>query len=225
MLMFSEKRALSGNLKEAAKDFRYLLNRGYPRKTTLELVGNRHRLNFEDRDLLHRGVFSSADSQARRKRRISLKAIRGEDLAVDGHNVLITIEAGICGRPLILGDDGYVRDISRLSGSFKKTKKTEEALRFIVSALKEANPRQTLFLLDAPMSMSGRLAGEIRELLKRENLFGDAIAVKVPESILIGYSGIVATSDTGIIDRSNKVLDLAGYIIMKRIGRKLQKIN
>jgi hypothetical protein len=133
---------------------------------------------------------------------------------------LITIEAGLSGRPLVLGDDGYVRDISGLSGSFKKTKRTEEAIQSIITVLKKWKPRKTLFLLDAPISMSGRLAEEIRDRLKRDNLLGDAMAVKVPEKILIGFPGIVATSDTDIIDRSKKVLDLAGYVITKRIGIK-----
>jgi len=208
------------HLQNAAQDFRYLLNRRYPRKAALELVGNRYGLTFDERHLLHRGVFSSKDSQARRKKRIYIKEIRNKDLAIDGHNVLITIEAGLSGRPLVLGDDGYFRDISGLSGSFKKTKRTEEAVQFIIRTLKEWKPRQTLFLLDAPISMSGRLAEEIRDRLKRENLLGDAMAVKVPEKILIGFPGIVATSDTDIIDGSKKVLDLAGYVITKRIGIK-----
>lgn len=208
------------HLQNASEDFRYLLNRRYPRKAALELVGNRYGLTFDERHLLHRGVFSSKDSQARRKKKISIQGVRNKDLAIDGHNVLITIEAGLSGRPLVLGDDGYVRDISGLSGSFKKTKRTEEAIQSIITVLKKWKPRQTLFLLDAPISMSGRLAEEIRDRLKRDNLLGDAMAVKVPEKILIGFPGIVATSDTDIIDRSKKVLDLAGYVITKRIGIK-----
>ena len=53
-------------------------------------------------------------------------------------------------------------------------------------------------------------------MLKKENLSGDAMAVKVPEKILIGFPGVVATSDTAIIDQSKKVLDLAGYILRKK---------
>jgi hypothetical protein len=64
------------------------------------------------------------------------------------------------------------------------------------------------------------LAEEIRDRLKREYLLGDAMAVKVPEKILIGFPGVIATSDTAIIDQSKKVLDLAAYIITKRIGSK-----
>ena len=208
------------HLQNASEDFRYLLNRRYPRKATLELVGNRYRLTFDEHHLLHRGIFSNSDSKSRKKRIVPITGIRNKDLAIDGHNVLITIEAALSGRPLVLADDGFIRDISGLSGSFKKTKRTEEAIQFIINVLKKWKPRQTFFLLDAPISMSGRLAEEIRNRLKRENLLGDAMAVKVPEKILIGFPGIIATSDTDIIDRSKKVLDLAGYVITKRIGLK-----
>lgn len=210
----------SEKLQEPAQDFRYLLNRRYPRKAALELVGNRYGLTFDERHLLHRGIFSNSDSKSRKKRIVPITGIRNKDLAIDGHNVLITIEAALSGRPLVLADDGFIRDISGLSGSFKKTKRTEEAIQFIINVLKKWKPRQTFFLLDAPISMSGRLAEEIRNRLKRENLSGDAMAVKVPEKILIGFPGIIATSDTAIIDRSKKVLDLAGYVITKRIGLK-----
>jgi hypothetical protein len=204
------------DLQKAAKDFRYLLNHSYPRKATLELVGNRYGLTSDERHLLHRGVFSSNDSQSRRKKKISIERIRNKDLAIDGHNVLITIEAGLSGRSLILGDDGFVRDISGLSGNFKKTEITEKAIHLIIGFLMKWSPRKTLFLFDAPMSMSGKLAQEVRSQLKRANLPGDAMAVKVPEKILVGFPGVVATSDTAIIDQSNKVLDLAGYILKKK---------
>jgi hypothetical protein len=207
-------------LQEAAKDFRYLLNRGYPRKAALELVGNRYQLFFDQRHLLHRGVFSNPDSRLRRKKKLSSKEIRNKDLAIDGYNVIITIEAGLSKEPLILGDDGYVRDISGLSGSFKKTETTEKAIQLIFDALKEMKPRKTLFLFDSPISRSGTLAQQVRGLMEKKKLSGDARAIKVPEKTLIGFPGVVATSDTAIIDQSKEVADLAGDIIRKRIGPK-----
>ena len=219
LMNFAKKSAIDSksNLQEPAQDFRYLLTRGYPRKVTLELVGNRYGLTFDERHLLHRGVFSSADSQVRRKKRTSIKEIRDRDLAIDGHNVLITIEAGLSGRPLVLADDGFIRDISGLSGSFTKSKVTEIAIELILNVLKKWKPRKTLFLFDAPISMSGKLAEEIGDRLNQANLPGDAMAIKVPEKILIGFPGIIATSDTAIIDQSEKVLDLAGYILRRHL--------
>jgi len=205
----------SRDLQDAAEDFRYLLNRGYPRKGALELVGNRYCLTYDQRHLLHRGVFSNVDSESRRKKKIRIEGVRNKDLMIDGYNVIITIEAGLSGRPLILADDGFIRDISGLSGRFKKTEKTEKALQLVLGVLKKAKPYQTLFLFDAPISMSGKLAQEVRARLNREDLLGDARAVKVPEKILNGFRGIIATSDTAIIDQSEKVLDLAGDILKK----------
>lgn len=203
------------DLYEAAKDFRYLLNRGFPRKRTLELVGNRYGLTYGERHLLHRGVFSDSDTRLRQEKKISLQKIRNKNLVLDGYNVVITLEAGLSGQPLILGDDGFIRDISGLSGSFKKTKTTEKVIQLIIHAIKKIKPAQSFFLFDAPISKSGRLAWEVKLHLKRENLLGDAKAVKVPEKILIGFPGVIATSDTAIIDRSEMVLDLAGYILKK----------
>jgi hypothetical protein len=214
----------SKEIRRAAEDFRYLLNHGYPRKATLELVGNQYGLTFDERHLLHRGVYSNSDSKARRKRKISIKEVQNKDLAIDGHNVLITIEAGLSRRPLILADDGFIRDISGLSGSFKKTQTTEKAIQHIISSLKKWKPRKTLFLFDAPISMSGELAQEVRNQLKRAHLSGDAMAVKVPEKILVGFSGVVATSDTAIIDGSQNVLDLAGYIIKQHLWKQRRAV-
>ena len=207
----------SEDLQKAAEDFRYLLNRGYPRKAALEMVGNRYQLASDQRHLLHRGVFSDRDAGLRQKKKIPLEKIRGKDLVIDGYNVLITIEAALSGRPLVLGNDGFIRDISGVSGNFRKTEKTETALQLVSNLLKRIKPRQTLFLFDSPISMSGELAQEVRERLKRENLPGDAMAVRVPEKILIGFPGMIATSDTAVIDQSKRVVDLAGDIMRRRI--------
>ena len=181
------------------------------------MVGNRYQLTSDERHLLHRGVFSDRDAGLRQKKKIPLEKIRGKDLVIDGYNVLITIEAALSGRPLVLGNDGFIRDISGVSGNFRKTEKTETALQLVSNLLKRIKPRQTLFLFDSPISMSGELAQEVRERLKRENLPGDAMAVRVPEKILIGFPGMIATSDTAVIDQSKRVVDLAGDIMRRRI--------
>ena len=204
-------------LHEAAIDFRYLLNRVYPRKVSLELVGNHYQLTSDQRHLLHRGVFSEDDARKRLKKKVSLQKISGQELAIDGYNVVITIEAALSGRPLIFGDDGFLRDISGLSGNFRRTRRTEESLQLIFAFLKERKPRRTMFLFDSPISNSGTLAQEVRRYLLEMNIPGDAEAVRVPEDILIGFPGIVATSDTAIIDQSSKIVDLAGFLIRQRV--------
>ena len=207
----------SEGLQEAAIDFHYLLNRDYPRRRCLELIGNRYNLSFDQRHLLHRGVFSDSDATGRRKKKVPLQELRNRKMAIDGHNVLITLEAALTGRPLISSNDGFIRDISGLSGNFKKTQVTDEAIQLILEVLKKAKPSHVLFLFDAPISKSGLLASKVREQLTNDLLPGDALAIRVPERILLGFKGIVATSDTAIIDGSREIFDLAGQIVKTRI--------
>lgn len=202
-------------LKKAAKDLRFLLDRGYPRKASINLVGNRYNLDSNERHLLHRGIFSKKDSISRLKKKITLRDLKGKKIAIDGYNVLITIEAGLSGRALVSGDDGFIRDISGISKNYKMSEKTSDALRLILDVLNKIKPCHTLFLFDSPISRSGKLAWEVKDLLKKEKLPGDALAIRVPEHILIGFQGIVATSDTDIIDKSKRIIDLAGNILRR----------
>jgi hypothetical protein len=87
----------------------------------------------------------------------------------------------------------------------------------IIDLLIAAASAEVLFLLDSPISGSGKLAGRIRGLMAERGLPGDAQAVKVPERVMVGYQGIIATSDTALIDQSKQVFDLAGHLITQHL--------
>ncbi|MDP2800166.1 MAG: DUF434 domain-containing protein [Deltaproteobacteria bacterium] len=206
-------------LKLAAHDFRYLLNRNYPRRTALILVGNRYQLTVAERDLLHRGVFARKDSE-RKNKKIPISALYQTPLAIDGHNVLITLESALKGLPLILADDGFIRDIARAGRGYAPGAFTMEALHLICDTLRRHRPSDIIFLLDSPVSRSGELAAKTRRFLSEYVLKGSVQAVPVPEKILSGFPGAVATSDSAIIEDAAKVFDLAGHIIRYRLGSK-----
>jgi hypothetical protein len=205
------------SLGEGAEDFRYLLGRGYPRKNSLELVGNRYNLKKDERELLHRGIFAPGDAARRRRKLLGLEAIEDADVAVDGYNVLITVEAAICQKPLILADDGLIRDIWGVSSAYKMRDVTFRTIDLITEVFEGHHPKSVVFLFDSPISKSGDLARYVVDRLRRGGLAGEARAVRVPESILIGYPGVVATSDSAIIDRVKDVIDLAGHVIRNRV--------
>ncbi len=202
-------------LRKASQDFRYLLNQRYPRKSALQLVGNRYALVSDERHILHRAVFADEESAARRKKKASAFEIRGVRLGIDGYNVLITIEAGLSGTPIVVADDGFLRDISGLSGRFKATAKTDRAFELLCDLLMEMGPREVLLLLDSPIAKSGELAHKLGRRFKEAGITGEAMAVPVPERILIGFDGIVATSDTAIVDGCERSIDLAAAALKK----------
>lgn len=202
---------------EASEDLRYLLNRDYPKDASLQLVGNRYNLDSDARHLLRRGVFPHARVEERGKKQVSVKDLKGKGLAIDGHNCLITLESALKNKPLLLADDNFIRDISGVSGGYRQSKETHEALALIMDLLATAGPREVLFLLDSPISGSGKLAARIRKMMEEHGIGGDASALKVPEHIMTEYEGIIASSDTAVIDQAEQVFDLAGYLIREKM--------
>ena len=200
-------------LKLAAPDFLYLLDREYPRSASLQLVGNRYNLDRLHREVLHRGVFAREEAEQRRKRLVTLEEVVDRKLLVDGHNVIITTESRFAGRPLIAANDGLIRDVAGISHRYRISSLTHEAVDTLFQVLVPYPPKETHFFLDAPIRQSGELAAILRSALKRWNLTGDAQALKVPEKKLIGGKGIVASSDSAVLDGVKQAIDLAAAVI------------
>jgi hypothetical protein len=197
----------------AAADFFFLQNRSYPRRAALDLVGNRFALTALERHLLHRGVFSLEDALPRRAKRVRGAAWHNELLVVDGHNVQITIESSIEGRPLLKANDGAMRDLAGQSARFRLSETTAMALDMIFRFFHEFPPREVIFLFDAPMNRSGELAAMYRQRLRKAALTGDARAVPVPEREFPRESHVVASSDQAVLNASTAWIDLACRII------------
>ena len=200
-------------LKLAAADFLYLLDQGYPRSASLQLVGNRYNLDRLHREVLHRGVFAREEAKQRRKRLVGPEKVVDRKLLVDGHNVIITTESGLLGRPLIAANDGLIRDVAGISHRYRISSQTHDAIENLLQFLHKYPPKETLFYLDAPIRQSGELAAKIRSELKSWNLPGDAQALKVPEKRLVGAEGIVASSDSVVLDGVKQAYDLAAAVI------------
>lgn len=204
---------------QAAQDFRYLLDRGYPREASLTLVGNRYGLDKRARQILHRGVFAAAVARERRAKLRRLSELPGVPLALDGHNVLITLESAFRGLPVILADDGFFRDTAQLSRAFRFSPESEQALKRLAGFLQAHQPGPVLVLYDAPLSRSGELARRTFEIFAAQGLTAEVRAVPVPEKELLVFPGAVATSDTHLIDARLELVDLAGEIILQETGQ------
>ncbi|MFZ5451346.1 MAG: DUF434 domain-containing protein [Thermodesulfobacteriota bacterium] len=200
-------------IKEAAGDFRYLLARGYPRLAALVLVGNRYQLDHTARQILHRGVFAPEAAQARRAKLRLLQDLAGLPLGMDGHNVLITLECGLRGFPLVAADDGFIRDVGQVSRAFRASPETAQALMLLANYLVEKQAGPVRVFYDAPLSRSGELAQRTRELWTETGLVVTAQAVPVPERELLTIPGPIASSDTALLEAHEVVVDLAGEII------------
>ncbi len=209
-------------LRALAKDLRYLLNRGYHKGPALNFLANRWQLTSLEREILTRAVFTKEEAIRRKKKRCLIKELKGQSLVVDGHNVLITVESALRGLPVFLGDDGFVRDASRLSRKFKKTVQTREALKALREALAKLSLNQVIVYFDAPLSRSGELAAETRKLLGSQR-FGLEVYTVPSADLCLRKAPLIATSDSALIDQALKVFDLGAYTL-KCLGLKPFKL-
>ena len=63
----------------------------------------------------------------------------GQRIAIDGYNVLITIEAAMSGGCIFKARDGCLRDLASIHGTYRKVNETIPALQLIGEFLKEKN--------------------------------------------------------------------------------------
>jgi hypothetical protein len=203
-------------LRRAAVDVRYLLDRGYPRESAVRFVSDHYRLPQEQRFALIRVVVPTELAREREAKMLPIEAIEGRVVFVDGYNVLIAVESLLGGMPVYKGDDGFLRDTQGIFRSYKASEVTAPALSEILELIAGADPCDVEILLDQQISMSGRLAGLIREIMDKRGIPGTARTARDVDHQLKFADGIVATGDGNVIDAVSCVVDIPGLIALKK---------
>lgn len=204
----------------ASRDYLFLKKRGYPIRSTLEIVGNRYQLNTEERNVLYRGFFIKNEIKSRKNKILGEKQIKGEVLKVDGYNQLITIESYRKGNFVFIAVDGVVRDSASVHRSYKPSPFTEEVLNRLLRNIDSLELEGIEFYFDRPVSFSGELCKMINGLMAKYGLNGKAETADSPDYIL-KRADLVATSDSIIIAGAKNTFDLAGWLIHRVWKAKL----
>ena len=204
-------------LRAAVADLSHLLGRGYAEVAALELVGNRHQLTVRQRMAVRRCACTDTQRSSRVARRVGIERWLGAALAVDGFNVLTTVEVALAGGVLLRARDACLRDIASMHGSFRRVEETEPALRHLADVLAEARPARVLWILDRPVGNSGRLAQRIRGLSAAMALPWSVELHDRADAALRGAPMAIATADSAILDAIGPWLDLAS-VAVARLG-------
>lgn len=193
-------------LSAAIEDYRYLLSRGYRPVSALNFVVNRYGLKEEERYTLARGVMAADKAGEIKSRLVPAGKMRNKKVAVDGYNVLITVESLLAGRALAC-DDTVLRDTRGVFGKYKEGPQTAKALERIIGVLAKAKPASAIFIFDSQVSRSGQLAKKVTGLL---GPLGTAETDRNADRRLLreAEAGILATSDSGLLLKAKEVVDL-----------------
>ncbi len=206
------------DLRAALADFSLLLTKGYADKSALKLVGDKFSLTERQRLAVMRSACSDQQLASRRARRVELNEIAGQSIAIDGYNVLITIEAAMSGGVIFKGRDGCFRDLASIHGTYRRVTETVPAVQLIGEFLKEIGVTRALWLLDSPVSNSGRLKTLIRELAEKNRWDWEIRLSLSPDAELKKTDAIVASSDSVVLDACKTWLNLAAEIITHKLS-------
>ncbi len=217
IVLFSE--ATIPTLRSATRDVSWLLTRGYAPDSSLKLVGDRYQLKARQRTAVSRSSCSDQTLQRRLDRQVSSEQLSGKSIAIDGYNLLTTVEGALGGAILLGGRDGAIRDLISMHGTYRKVAETEPALEFVAKAVKQLGVKEVHWYLDRPVSNSGRLKQLIQECSKREGREWQVELVSNPDRELANCDEIVVTSDSEILNRCTHWFPLAGYIVTDLIPR------
>lgn len=206
-----------GRLQKAVRDLSWLRSRGYGENSIRKLVGDHYRLKRRQRNAVIRSAATDAEVRTRSESRCSIEELEGETVHVDGFNVLITVEGALGGAYLFVGRDGALRDVDPIRGSYRTVEETQPAVEHIGQLLQGAGATGVVWHLDEQMSNVGRL---VTRLWHAAETNGWPWMVEVKEDVdaaLVeaGESGVVTTSDSGILDAVSCWINLPGAVVRR----------
>lgn len=212
----------------AARDYRWLLDRGYPSSASLKLVGDRHRLSAEERLVLFRGIDAEAPSALRRGRIAT--QIEGRTLLLDAYNVAFTLVHYLVGKPCFIATDGLLRDAGANYGRVPREELLARAFDELAAFIREKGADSVEAVLDAPVSRSAEHAIWLRRSLETAGLLARVELARSADGAIIARvastdespespaSPLVASSDSALVARVPAVYDLARLLLERRYG-------
>ncbi len=237
--LFAESKI--NDLRCALADFSLLLTKGYAEKSTLKLVGDKFSLTERQRLAIMRSACSDQHLSSRKQREVKISDLADQPIIIDGYNILITVEAAMSGGVIFRGRDGCYRDLASVHGTYRKVTETIPAVELIGGFLREIGVVKARWLLDSPVSNSGRLKTLIGELAGKNNWHGfdpstpstvlgisalragkltagwEIELLLSPDYELIRTEEIVASSDSVVLDGCKSWTNLAAEIITQKL--------
>lgn len=205
-------------LRVAVAELSWLLTRGYAEFSALKLVGDRHCLTSRQRMAVRRSACTDQALIRRARHRRAPAELAARTLVLDGFNVLMTVEAALAGAVVLVGRDGSYRDLAGVHGTYRRVEETRPALARIGATLAEVLVGSSHWLLDSPVSNSGRLAALIRAV-GEENGWNWTVTVTFnPDRELATSLDPVATADAMILDRALAWFPLARVVIERHVS-------
>jgi len=200
-------------LREAVADLSWLMERGYAATSAVTIVGDRYGLHARQRMAVARASCSQTSLVKRSTSLVKTDALAGQPLLIDGFNLLISIESALSGGVILQCRDGCYRDIASVHGSYRSVEETDRALILIGEKLSGLGPSQVTWVLDQPVSNSGRLRARMLDTANENGWNWNVELAMSPDKVLMMSNDVGVTSDSTILDNVGRWTNIAASII------------
>ncbi len=147
----------------------------------------------------------------------AVDAVKGRMVGIDGYNLIITVESALAGGVLLKGRDGCLRDLASIHGTYRRVAETVPALEQAGRYLQDKGVARALWLLDSPVSNSGRLKALMEDLARKNAWPWEVRLVRNPDAELASAGEVTATSDGAVLNDCGSWVNLAGALVEERI--------
>jgi hypothetical protein len=205
------------DLRQAVHDVCWLLDRGYGIASATELAGDRYHLTRRQRIAVARCSCSNQAKERRQRHCVSPAQLRGQELWLDGFNVLTAVETALGGGVILIGRDDCCRDVAGVYSHYHKVEETVPALQAIGRIAVRWGLAECRWWLDSPVFNGGRLKGIILGVAAEAGWLWQVEMVTNPDRVLFAAEQIVSSSDHVILDRCQKWFNLARQVIADQV--------
>jgi len=199
-------------LLKAQEEVLWLMDRGYKMDSVINFIGSHYQLASRQRIALQRGTSSTLQCINRKEKLIPIDKINEKSIFIDGFNLIITLEVALSNGTLIYSNDGTIRDLAGLRGTYRLIDKTYKAIEILGRFFKDLKIKEVIFYFDSPVSNSGRLKQTILEYFKTWDIKIQIEFVNNADPILESKERVI-TSDSIILDKCISWFNVTGYII------------
>jgi hypothetical protein len=211
------------NFSNALQDYIFLIEKKYPEKTVLEMVSTRYSLNHSERSMLYRGITRQEIADHRKNKLITIEQLNNRTLHLDLFNILFTIAAYLRGFPVYQANDGFVRDASESHGKGDWQVQLDIGLDILLEFLEGLPSEQHFIYLDNSLDYGIAISEKLNERGRIGHARFRLVKDPTPDHLVReAKEGIIATSDSTIIDKSNlPVFDLPAFIIRQSFNKEI----
>jgi len=200
------------NLKGAAVDVAWLVDRGYDFDRAMRFVADFRQLDARQQIAVERGMCSAEEYKRHAVRELEAEDLAKRPLRIDAENFLTIIETALSGGPLLRAVDDTLRDMIWSRGVYRVGEHTDRALTLIGPAVAALKPSTTRWFLSKGADGTELLAERIASATKKYKGGSEVRLVDSPVATLSKTMNVV-TSDPEILGVCGGWFNLAGRVV------------